>query len=303
MNAVWRVRTGLAGLILSNLLAPFVVSYWTYKGLPGALVVGGLQGSLEISQLLLLALWLALGDSKWYWRLLLVLTLAIGIGWARVWAQALGAAEASSNLEVAAGDLGQVSYLLAGLSLVLPLRLIRNWRWTARLTALAPATWQFRLADVMLWMLPIGGFLWTMRLLDSFWVDERPQMYLLWFLRYDALPALCYVAITMTGLLAANATRRGWLRLLILSLSLTLLISSTFAIREAYRLAPHIQFYKSQPLPPQIYESFYWLPLATFVAYLPPLLVGLINGVVMRRLGYRLVRPGAGSAPSFGTVA
>jgi len=96
----------------------------------------------------------------------------------------------------------------------------------------------------------------------------------------------------MAGVLSAFATRNR-LRASILALGFALLIGGSFAAVEAQRLAPLIQ-----SMGPRFAASVYWNPMGELASYLTPLIVGLVNCLILRHLGYRLIRPGAGSPSS-----
>jgi len=284
-----RIAFGIVAQLLMNLLLVLgVVWYTEYTegNRPGSNWIGHALMGAVLGQIALVGSWLALGDGRWYWRMLiamvLMMCLARSFGWAAEW---------GGNQENA-DDWARIAFLfifvlLATCVLVLPLRRMRQWRLTWQNgieSTLAP---QFQISDILLWMVPIGGFLAVMRFMGSL-VDDGLSSLL-----DSLLPLAELAALTWCAMLAAFATRHR-IAATFAVLLLALLLGVACAAPDVYADARRAQSVVRGPIAWQVYISNALPVLARH------LLLALacawsvwVNCALLRLLGCNFVRPGS----------
>jgi hypothetical protein len=291
-----RFALPLTGLLFANLLLDIgLVCYGLQNaGLPGVRALFLQRATFPVisTQVFLLGSWLALGAGKWYWRLLAAIPLTICIALS----ESVGLAIIPSAWRRYEGTLTDAIFkygtihscwflavLLAMFAALLPLRRLGQWRLTRQPLAEHPSPRQFSAAHVLLWLAPIGGALAITRLLVSFGMEEIGLNPVLLILNHLGIASLAVAAI-----LTAFATRNRR-RALALLMIFTLLIASGFAIAERYRL---LDLMRSLPTRvPSMIARLYWGPLEVLFSYFAAMLVALLNYLVLRALGWRLIRP------------
>jgi hypothetical protein len=290
MNACWRVGIGVMALVATNLLLDIGLAFWGAERLPGEFLVNATLEAVRYSQVMLLALWLGLGEVKWYWRLLLVAPVTIGVGMSYVLGMTLSPTFRSvQGLRIAPGGkvdmshiLVHVTVLLGAVSAVLPLRRMKKWRLSWRELVLPFESNQFRIADLMCWMVVIGCFLCSLRLLKLYWNETARSDWLVQFLSHIAFPMACYSVITTGSMLAAFAIRNRRQAMVALLVA-TLLIGGAISGVSAYQLANRAAGRRNSRLS--------WIPGGKLISFPVGMTVSLSNWLVLAGFGCRLMTP------------
>lgn len=119
-----------------------------------------------MSQVVLLGFWLALGETRLHWRLILTVSATLLVAQSVVWGS-----NDNQNMERAAYfgfvALAFLTSLIAVFVLLIPLRRLLKCRLTWQQVVSGPATQQFHIGDLMLWMVPIGVLLAAVRLMAT----------------------------------------------------------------------------------------------------------------------------------------
>jgi hypothetical protein len=288
----------VAGLLLANLILDIGLVWYGMHyqpALPAANFVRRLQFPLYVMQVLLVGCWLTLGEAKLYWRLLLAAIAAMSIASSPAWATLVGPklppGGSGPTERFVLFSLLFFAILLAAVVILLPVRRVANWRLTFQPTAAEFVARQFRVAELMLWMIPIGGFLAIVRLylLVGRQLGSDPTQF--WMPHVEIL-ALAPLAFTVV--VSALATRKHRQAAVLLA-CLTLLIASAFAAFEYFRLAKLMTQVSPSPLPARWIAAqnsrMFWQPLEYLITYITTMLVGLVNCLALRALGWRLSRP------------
>jgi hypothetical protein len=247
----------------------------------------GVVYGVVFGQLALVALWLGLGDWRWYVRLLIGVVLTFSL------AGAIGVAESSSRERSGDYDPAQsmviafilLSMLLATSCIGLALRQLLGWRLTWAEVSSAPGVGQFQIRDVLLGMLILGGSMAALRFLISIDSDFPSQILDL------SLFGLVAAVAALVAMRLAFSTER-WLRKAIVSAAILLLTGALFAA-----LGPHEAAWQmpATTLAASFYQFlFAWSRhlLAAELLVLAAALTVLLNCLVLRRLGCTLLRPG-----------
>jgi len=272
-------------LLLGNVLIDFGLVWYVGKNLPGSNVLDRAVMSILFSQVLLLGFWLALGDTKWYWRLVVTVPATMLVAQSVVWGSRDNLK--SSNLDRAAyfGLLALIflTALVAVFVFLIPLRRLRKWRLTWQRVAEGPTVQQFHIGDLMLWMVPIGVLLAAVHLMAT--LDQTQGKGLI-----DLLLNLAgLAAIEWSAMLTAFATRRRYLALLYLVV-FTLVVGSAFAAAGAYQLVRSIESRAVVTLPWMYYfQQACWRSAAVLFSFVAAALVGLVNCLILRVLGCQLM--------------
>jgi hypothetical protein len=182
---------------------------------------------LVLSQLTLLAMWLGLGDGRWYVRLVIAVPLTFAL------ANALGIVKALSSAARRDYDPGNamlIAFMFLGMLLAIAcfgfvLRRTRSWRLTWKQVDSAPAMHQFQIGDALLWMMVLSGALAVVRFLNSIDADF-PVLTV-------ALYAVKTTAVVFGAMMVAFATRRKLLTTAVLT-SAVLVTGAVFAVPDAY---------------------------------------------------------------------
>jgi hypothetical protein len=263
-----RTLLAIATLVAANLLLDFYLWRWLQWWEFGLFIGLG----VPLTQIVLLAAWLSLGDSHWYWRLAVAMPLAMSVG--------LAAKNGSSNAPVGLmlAPVALTVLLFAMTALFVPLRRVRGWRLTTERRADAAMLGRFQIGDLMLWTLVLSLPLGITRL---------------------ALP---------TGDDVATATIYGIAVGLVLAPLFVPALLLPFAPldRRAVWPAAGLIIYSSGLTA----VGTYWLYHQMLLAFGPPAWILLlrsisavgafgfgvplalfVNGLVLRMLGWRLVRP------------
>jgi hypothetical protein len=254
----------------------YVDQGWWGKEWSGFLAMGFMFG-----QVMNLAAWLALGDGKWYWRLVMTafatVLLAQTFSWAEIIAQ-------RGNLNDPADwpRLVLLTVLLIGFTALWPLRQFAKWRLTWQPAALTtPAALQFSTRDLLLWMVVIGGALGALRILDEVTSESASGLFRFVF------QLLGMVALIAAALATAFGRDIFFRRLAILC-ALTLLISGAstgLVIWNRYSAMP-------ANLPRQLrLDAALRISVPESLSFLAATASALMNGIALRALGCTLIRP------------
>jgi hypothetical protein len=159
----------LGALAMGNLLFDVGLFWLAGEDPRGWRIIFQAGIAIFFSQPILLGIWLGLGDGRWYLRLAAGIALTLGLAQTITLGMALSAtARKQHELNPAAMiAFVMIAMLLATSVAVIPLRRIRNWRLTWEQLVCLPATRQFQLGDLLLWMIPISGTLAVLRFLWS----------------------------------------------------------------------------------------------------------------------------------------
>ena len=236
-----------------------------------------------LGQLMLMALWLGLGDGRWYMRLVIAVAFTLSLGQALSVAGRLtaisGSNEPDNSMAVA---FIFMSMMLAVSCLAFVIRRAFGWRLTWAHEMGAQPLAQFQIGDTLLWMLIIGGALAAIRFvftLDESWRDSIGDI-----VKYTIM-----TSVVTTAAMAASIQRwswKGW----ILFLVLIALTGIGGAVPEAFQRIQALRA-TAGPLNPMVYAAT-WLnesqrPLACAAAVAACVMA---NCLVLKRLGCKLQR-------------
>ena len=303
MKGHGRIALTLAALAVANLvLDAALVYYGTENALAGStarrrppIQVGpqlarSAQLGTFVGQVVLIGFWLALGDAAWYWRVFGATLLT-------------GAASASNCVGFAIGSLPLpggspiwtifefrfcvfLAVILSVFLVAAPFRELRGWRLTRRPAALLPVPRHLHIADLMLWMVPFGCLLAVVRLLASHGPELGPYPGR-FVLRLIGVTVIA--AVTMLNHFAPPMNRVSIIsRFLPVLVLVGLLVAEIYWARDLMRL----QRLGAAPLPPGPAAGFECGPIGIMMSYYAAItFVILLNSIVMRRLGCRLIGP------------
>jgi len=246
-----------------------------------------------LSQLTLAALWLGLGDGRWYVRLVVAIPLTFCL------AKTIGIANQLSPKALSRGQPDPsamiffilLAMLLASSCFAFVLRRTRSWRLTWQQIGNVHATRQFQIGDALLWMIVVSGSLAALRFLVSIDNDFPAQL----------LDISMYTVKTMmvvTGTMIVAFSTRRKIRGLVLITLVVLVIGALFAVPDAYENVQRMRG-GTPPTPFYRYVAAWANQTKKHEAFvIAAALGGLVNCLVLRALGCRLVRPSvAGDLP------
>ena len=129
MNSRWRICFGLAALLGANLFVIHGLMWLSETYLRGVPWTGQAVGGTFFSQTMVLGLWLALGDAKWYWRLAVSAFGTLLLVQTFVWTEALTSVPHRHDDDQSAWvTVLLMSVLLIGAAGLWPLRRVGRWR-------------------------------------------------------------------------------------------------------------------------------------------------------------------------------
>jgi len=270
----------LGGLLLANLALTWLV--WRQLG-PEVLRFSAF--TVPVCQAGLLAVWLGLGAGKLPWRLLVAVLLTLVIGQAMTLGasgQRFSSRSGTPELTTFLG-LGLIELLLVVYALLLPLRQLRGWRLTWDSSAEAAPTARFQIADVMIWMIPLSVALALPRGLAALGLSPMMELAVGTLIIGSILAPVVWPALVISF-----TTQRRNRKLACLAFW-TLLYGSLPAATSVYQLYRQLQALS----PGFVVPWWRWLfefaaPLLAFVA---AAVLTVVNCLVLRALGTRLVRP------------
>jgi hypothetical protein len=166
-----------------------------------------------------------------------------------------------------------------------PFRELRGWRLTWRPAIQLPAPRHLHIADLMLWMVPFGCLLAVVRLLTSHGPEIGPY------------PGRFVLRLAGVTLIAAVTMLNDFVpplhRVSLISRFLPLLVLVGLTIVEIYWARDLIRLMRlgAAPLPPASAAGFDWGQMGGMSYYVAVTFVVLLNSVLLRMLGYRLIGP------------
>jgi hypothetical protein len=258
--------------------------------------------NILVTQVLLLACWLALGGSRWYWRLALAVPLTVCIAASESIATLLSPPARQRYAEepwllfdriverFVLHGLWFAAILLTAFALWLPVRRLANWRLTWRLSIDDLGRAQFQAGDLLMWFAPIGGALACAQLLQSFGHELGPNPILLVI---EPASVAVVAAMTMVAAFSTNHRRRA----VALMIAVTLLVALGFALAERFRLSGILSGTAISPrMAAHLISMFYWQPIEVFLTYVIVMFITLVNCLALRATGCKLTVPTADSA-------
>jgi hypothetical protein len=230
-----------------------------------------------LGQTLLLAGWIAFSEGGWQWQFGIPTLLAAGLA-------AAGSLPAGSGLAgsaIAAVLLQVVLWTIV--AVLLPLRFLRGWRLTRGGSTLPGDHSRFHIRDLLIWTLVIGVPLALLRLV----LPQGSAGSISAALRVIATLALLLLPLLWLAMLAAFAPR-GWRQSWLYAAGLPIYAAAATAIatREFYHLVFEV-FWFPRPGWLLLLRS---IPLTGSFFVLSALVLSL-NCLVLRQLGWQLVRP------------
>jgi hypothetical protein len=282
MNRRMRIVFGLAALLAIDFAMTTVFLWLVENRSLGGNWAGFFGMGLLFGQVLVLGLWLALGDAKWYWRL-------AGSAFATMLlAQSITLTSRFSR-DGFTEDENPAAWptlvLLVALLLVhmvlWPMRQVGSWRLTwGRYESTATTISQFRTGDLLLWMAVIGGVLAALRFMTSVIGDSGGLFKFI-------LQVLGMVLLTVVAMLTAFARQRV-VRHFVLLIVLALLIGGSLAAFEAWE-----RFQVAQPTVRWQTRLWFacWEASAESFTFVGTTLVSLLNCLALRALGCSFARP------------
>jgi hypothetical protein len=233
---------------------------------------------VALSQILLLAVWLTCAQRAWWWRFGIpsVLTALIG------YAAAVGLIDLRREPRLMPAFALVFQFPLFVLAALLwPFCRVRGWRLVASAATTEVQRNQFRIGDLLAWMTIIGVLLALMRFLSmSGGGVGRGIWVLLAFLVLPA-PLLWFVLVAS---LSVRPRRNWWAVVQILGLLLYSVLAFTICTRLLYDTLIFMRGPPGSVLLPQSLAV-----TAIFFVGVP--LIFSLNCLVLRALGYRLIRP------------
>jgi hypothetical protein len=177
--SAWQVA-GLVALVAVNLAATVAMHWYAGQRLTGSRSIFEAVHGAMFMQLAMLGTWLTLGDGKWYLRALAAIPLAMCLGFSRGFAILL-----SPMLRQRLSDSWQVDnfwamffsleLLLVLVIVLIPLRKLFGWRLTSFVGESTISSSQFSLTDMMIWMIPIGGYFVVRQLSMSMYAEHHTE--------------------------------------------------------------------------------------------------------------------------------
>ncbi|HEY2415578.1 MAG TPA: hypothetical protein VGI40_25270 [Pirellulaceae bacterium] len=287
------IGISIAALVLANLTADVGLLWLSSEILQHWSPLNEAAIGLLLGQVMLVGLWMGLGDGRWYVRGAIATALTISI------ARTLNIAAVLSPKESRNEDpafWASVAFVLIPMMLAaaicgLMLRRFRGWRLTFQAATIIIPTTQFQIADALLWTTLISAGLAAVRFLASInaFEDQLPELTLLTV--RSLLAAIC-------ASVAAFSTRRRIRTGLWLSLTV-LLIGAAFAVPDVYASAKWVF---GRWMTPVAFWQFIGPATSELMkneAFVVAVALStLANCLVLRALGCRLLRPGSRGGPS-----
>jgi hypothetical protein len=273
-----------AALVAGNLIAS-VLLFVGADALGSDALATASTGAL-LAQLVLLGIWLALGDGRWYVRLLVAVPLDFVSSAGVALAQYLAGQLSKPEDEWAMIGFMFLLIVLASCDAVLPLRRLRDWRFTGEPVvdeSAPPRLGQVNIADYLLWMIPFGGLMAVIRFILSVQDNFASQLSQIFF----------YVAALLATVVAAMLTvfssrLRGWRKWLLLA-ALVVLVGLALAAPEIYGNLRQRNAFAGGPA-----ALLVILTVASRVGSRGLCLIAgaaagaTLNSLLLRRLGFRL---------------
>lgn len=279
-----RLRLGLSliGLLLANLAVVYVL-WWQYSSSATLSSLGFAVVGVPVAQVMLLGIWLSLGDAKWYWRLIVVALAIYSIGLVI----AVSTSFSPRSRRAAAPDLPITFCLPLGIlaltlyALLLPLWRVRGWR--LGMGRAVSSGRKFHIADCLLWMLAIAVPLAAGRGLVSFAEGPMLEMILL----VGAVAVILTPIVWSAVLICFNPKNRR--RRLVFLACWTALYASVFVIVSEFLLYRQLLQINRGVAPPWYFFALDALrPLLFFSTGLA---VPVVNCLALGAAGWRLNRP------------
>lgn len=219
----WLGLLVVANLVLDVAALWFLDEIWKNRGWLDQVPIGIILG-----QLMLVALWLGLGDGRWYIRLLAAVAITIALG------KSIGIAGAlTSNARDYDPDPSMIvafiflAMMLASSWIGFVIRRLWNWRLTWEPGASLSAPRQFQIGDALLWMVIIGGSLGAIRFLMTINDDFLGQ------LREIIFYAAMTTSVTLAVMIYSFSHKKTW-RSATLLVAIVLLLGIAVAIPDVY---------------------------------------------------------------------
>jgi hypothetical protein len=286
-----RVAIGLVllGLLAANLLIDVCLVWLMERSFPGSSWFDQIPIGVLVSQLILMAMWVGLGDWRWYVRLVIAVPVTFCL------AQTIGVASrlSSPSFNRYEPDPSPVvafiflAMMLAASCVAFILRRTWSWRLTWQDVKSAPAARQFALGDALLWMIVIGGSLAAIRFLISIDRDFPTQILDI------ALYTVKTAAVVVAAMLLVFSSRFQ-MRAVGIFVFVVLLIGAGFAVPDAYESVRQMRVMgTTRPLPTYRYLIAWANPTKKHEVYVIAAAVGAVaNSLALRALGCKLIRPG-----------
>lgn len=283
MNGRARVVLGLAALFAAN-LSVMTATFWFAEAYgPVNNWAGQVGAGFLFGQVLMLGLWLTLGDGKWYWRLALTCGASMMIAHSLAWGEAMRSAHARPAEDQSAWVvLVLLAILLLSFAALWPVRQLAKWRlsWQDE-TDRVSSSRQFAIGDLLFWMVPIGGVLAGFRFLTGISGEDANGLF-----RF-ILQCLGMVLLSVTALRAAFGRERLALRVGV-PVVLTLVLVGTFAgvsFWERFNVSTSTIPWQSRVGPA------FWRAVPESLPPLGVAMTVLLNCIALRGLGCHLVWP------------
>lgn len=300
-----QVGIAVAALLTANLCLDIIFTRFGlyYGSVPPASVVGKSQQFIRVSQVLLLACWLALGTGPWLRRLVLAALVTVSIACTDrltfafapgAWALfGLDRREILDQLTTRTVMFAcwLLIILLTALALLLPLRRMGQWRLTWDTVSFDDTPPQFSAGDLLLWLAPLCGVLGIAKILASFREEIGPNPV---FLFIDPVSLAPIVAMSAFAVLIPQRNAAA----IVTAAVVALLIAAGFALNERYRLAGLLQ--SVPPTSPRmrfLTPRLFWQPIGEFGKYVLSMLVVVLNCLVLRVTGCQLRQPPTSKTP------
>jgi hypothetical protein len=302
MKGHLKIALTLAALVVANLALDVVLVYYGSTGVPtasavrrppiqvGPMLARRAELGTFVCQVVLLGYWLALGDAKWYSRVITVTLLTAALGaanWAGYAMSPVPPVGGSPIWNIVAFRLCLLtSVSLAVVLIAWPLRELRAWRLTWEPESARPAARRhLHIADILLWMVPFGGLLAMVRFLAAHGLEFGP---------YAGRFVLLFAGVTV---IAAASGLCGFLhplqRLTRRLNYLSLFVVIGLGIMEFYMMTTQLRVRPPGTpfLPTGSPGTFGWGPTGMTTSYAVIMGLGRVNSQILRKLGCKLIGP------------
>jgi hypothetical protein len=282
------IVASVLGLVAVNLVVLTAFLWAMEESIVGAQWFDQVGIGLLLGQITLIGVWFGLGDRRWYMRLpvavALVITTARCLGWA-------GLLSKSSHRSPNADQAMVIAFILLAMMLATALtafilRRMRGWRLTWDTTTVASPMRQFQIADAMLWMLLVSGAFGAMKFLHT--IDSEiggPYLDLAMYVAEST-------ALVLLAVLAAFA-RRWSLKASAAAACAVVMIGAAGGIPDTWRHLDRWIRTATAPVPAmRLAESICRHVFEHGCGALSSFVATLLNCLVLRWLGCKLVRPG-----------
>jgi hypothetical protein len=240
---------------------------------------------LILGQLMLTALWLGLGDGRWYVRLVPAVATSLGLGMAIGLAGRLSSR--ARNYEPDPSAMIAFIFLammLAAACLAFVVRRTAGWRLTRGQTASVPVGRQFQVGDALLWMVFVGGSLGAIRFLmtiDETFVEQSRDI---------ALYSVLAVIVAFSSSVMAFSNR--WRERAVLA-GVVVLTGALVAVPDAYDYVQRMRATATLPVPFYRYVETVWNQIKNYeVCAISIAVCVVVNCRLLGRMGWKLVRRG-----------